>query len=512
MTFALMLAVLAAEPPRLAVVVGSNSPVGDRPGLHFAHKDAQAFAQVLIEAGHFAKSDVAVLLDPTPADVLATLDQALARSQGGGLVVFYYSGHADTGALFPHGEPLALSELKTRLTSEQADIRIGIIDGCRGGGWTQAKGLSAAEPFSFGIAPLETEGTVLLASSSGLEDAHEAESLQGSFFTHHLVAGLRGAADQSHDGRVTLSEAFAYANQMTIRDTAQVAKVPQHPSFDMKLRGRQDLVLTAIADAESTINLVQRQGPLQVVQLDTGVVVAESKAGSGTTSLAVPAGEYLVRRVDDNGVFSQKVLVASRTSMSVDEDELRPMDVEALASKGVGVEQVEPPPPPLPPKFEVLAGANMIPVSGYAHAVSIDASFSWRLVRWLSWRPLRLSYQINYQVMDPPLYGTALATQFLAGTDAVFTFYRSRETASGFRFEGGASIGPTIASLADLYAKRLSAGLGGSLDVFADFRIPFLPDVHFRISAGEDVVWALAGQTTVANMKIGSSLSWRFGQ
>src|SRR5205823_3576181 len=111
--------------------------------------------------------------------------------------------------------------------------------------------------------------------------------LQGSFFTHHLVAGLRGAADSSKDGQVTLSEAFSYANEMTIRDTAQVAKQPQHPSFDMKLRGRQDVVLTALASAASSLTLIQQKGPLQVVQLATGQLIAESAAGELALTLAV---------------------------------------------------------------------------------------------------------------------------------------------------------------------------------------------------------------------------------
>jgi hypothetical protein len=81
--------------------------------------------------------------------------------------------------------------------------------------------------------PLELsgEGSVLIASSSGLERAHESEGLLGSYFTHHFVAGLRGAADPRGDGIVTVTDAFAYAKERTVRDTAAVASEPQHPSF-----------------------------------------------------------------------------------------------------------------------------------------------------------------------------------------------------------------------------------------------------------------------------------------
>jgi hypothetical protein len=58
---------------------------------------------------------------------------------------------------------------------------------------------------------------VLIASSSGVEKARESERVYGSFFTHHLVAALRGAADRSGDGVVTLTDPFAYARERTGR-------------------------------------------------------------------------------------------------------------------------------------------------------------------------------------------------------------------------------------------------------------------------------------------------------
>jgi hypothetical protein len=126
---------------RYAVVVGSNAPVQERPGLRFSHRDARSFAQVLLEAGRFTKRDVQLLLDPAPEQVLAALDSALvqARATGGkAMLLFYYSGHADGTSLYPNGQPLLLADLKSRLSSDSIELRVGILDGCSGGGWTQA--------------------------------------------------------------------------------------------------------------------------------------------------------------------------------------------------------------------------------------------------------------------------------------------------------------------------------------------------------------------------------------
>ena len=49
------------------------------------------------------------------------------------------------------------------------------------------------------------------------EDAQESDDIKGSFFTHHLVSALRGAADEDMDGRVVLEEAYRYTYNETLR-------------------------------------------------------------------------------------------------------------------------------------------------------------------------------------------------------------------------------------------------------------------------------------------------------
>lgn len=334
----LLLAAAPAPPLKLAVVVGSKGAVANRPALRFAHDDARAFARALQDTAGFAPQGVQVLLEPRPGAVLAALDQAREVAKSAGretLLVFYYSGHTDEQSLYPGGEALALADLKARLADEALGVRIGVIDGCHGGGWTQAKGLRPTEAFEVsGPAGLGTEGLALLAASSGSEDAHEAEVLKGSFFTHHLVAGMRGAADKSGDGQVTLSEAIAYASRLTIRDTAARAPEPQHPSFDLRLRGRQDVVLSAPAQTRTLLTVNQTEGPLELVELSSGVVVLEATPGPQKLVLSVAPGDYLVRRVSADGVKSREVTVKAGEAATIDEGALVVKGEAMLASKG----------------------------------------------------------------------------------------------------------------------------------------------------------------------------------
>ena len=51
----------------------------------------------------------------------------------------------------------------------------------------------------------------MITSSAAREAALESAEIEASFFSHHLISGLRGAADTSGDGLVTLAEAYQYA-------------------------------------------------------------------------------------------------------------------------------------------------------------------------------------------------------------------------------------------------------------------------------------------------------------
>ena len=334
----------AQEPPspaaRVAVVVGANAPPEGRRPLRYAHGDARGIARVLERTGGFARSNIHLLLDPSAQTVIRVLDAELERLRAledATMLLFYYSGHADENGLFPGGQPLSYADLRRRLESDAARVRVGIVDACRGGGWTGTRGLTEAEAFEVNV-PLDVsnEGSVLVASSSGLEDAHESEALQGGFFTHHWVAALQGAGDRNGDRFVTVVEAFDYAKSLTIRDTARHAEVPQHPSFRVNLSGRRDLPLAELERTTTTLTIHQQAGPLQLVDLGTGLVALELPAGERRAELALDAGRYLVRGRDGETIRASEVRVIADRPSEVREADLQTVDEVYLAARGVG--------------------------------------------------------------------------------------------------------------------------------------------------------------------------------
>lgn len=322
----------SAAPRRLAVIVGSTSPVLGRAALRYSHADAKAVAAALGELGDFGEQDTRLLLDPRPEEVIAALDAMLSKADSttDTLLFFYYSGHADDHALYPDGAPLPLSELQKRLLDPRAKVRIGVVDACRGGGWTGVKGLTPDAPFA--IDPpvkVEAEGRVLIASSSGEQSAHEAEALGGSFFTHHFVAAIRGAADEDGDGRVALSEAFGYARRRTVRDAALYAKGDQSPSFAVDMSGRHDVLLTELSRAESRLVVEAHQDVLSIVDLESGAIIAELEPKDRAQPIAVRPGSYLVRAANE----AHEVSLKAGDDIRVQRSDLHAHPLGALAEK-----------------------------------------------------------------------------------------------------------------------------------------------------------------------------------
>jgi len=156
------------------------------------------------------------------------------------------------------------------------------------------------------IDPGEARGTAIFVATSSVEAALESESLGGSFFTHYLVSGLRGAADSNGDQRVTLAEAQAYASAQTQNATSGWSPATQHPTYAVELAGQRETVLTDLRRADATIVFgADIVGNVVVATRDGGAIVAEvQKAAGAEATLALPSGRYrvFVRGTDAVGV------------------------------------------------------------------------------------------------------------------------------------------------------------------------------------------------------------------
>jgi hypothetical protein len=320
---------------RFAVIVGNDTGGGDTRPLLYARADARKVHDILTRLGGVRGDDAQLVLDGTAQDLLAALAQAErraadARAHGERTaLVLYYSGHAKDGALRLGDTRLPLDSLRARIAASPVDVRIAILDSCRSGELTRTKGSTkgARRAPAFQIqaeGPRDAKGLVILTSSSSDEDSQESDLVGGSYFSHHLASGLLGGADKSGDGRVTLFEAYAYAYDRTVADTAETAAGPQHPTFSYDLAGNGDLVLTDVAARREGIYL-PREAPGGVYYLvdRQGFVAAEIVKNEGDRRIALPPGRYRVKRRLADRLRVGEIEVASNQMITLDETRLR---------------------------------------------------------------------------------------------------------------------------------------------------------------------------------------------
>ncbi|HEY6101266.1 MAG TPA: caspase family protein [Anaeromyxobacter sp.] len=359
---ALLLFPFAAQAARFAVIAGNDHGDAGRPRLWFAEKDAERMHHALRELGDFDSDGLVLLRGKRPAaleSAVRSLEPRIRAAAGKGertLLLVYYSGHASGGGLEMDGERLTFEKLRALVADSGADAKIAVVDSCEAGLLTQVKGATPVPAIAFPM-PGEDEvsGTAYVASTAVGELAQESAALGGSFFTHHLEVALRGAGDADGDGRVTLSEAFRYTAARTKAGTAATPVGTQHPTYDFKMSGRGDIVLTDLRRAEA--RLLVPPDPGSTIVLSRGRTMFAEIPGQPTEmTIAMPAGDYRVERRSPSGrATGQVTLVSGRTS---ELPRLEPTRYELARAKGG----------PKPGLTYLGAGATWLGVPGFGVA------------------------------------------------------------------------------------------------------------------------------------------------
>ena len=235
------------------------------------------------------------------------------------------------------------------------DVRVAILDSCKSGALTRSKGARKTPAFEVQSdgGPRDAKGLVILTSSTSDEDSQESDLIGGSYFSHHLASGLLGGADRSGDGRVTLFEAYAYAYDRTVADTAESAAGAQHPTFSYDLAGNGDLVLTDVAVRHEGVYL-PREAPAGVYFLvdGKGFVSAEIAKSEGVDRrVALAPGHYRVKRRLPDRLRVGDIEVPSGRLVALEEARLR--DAPFSDDPVKGATRVD-----LSPRWSLGAGAS----------------------------------------------------------------------------------------------------------------------------------------------------------
>jgi len=346
---------------RYALVAGANQGGRDRPTLRYAVSDATRFAGVLEELGGVDEGNAIVLDQPTIGELERAFATVRSRTRSDRDArdgsprrtefLFYYSGHADEKGLLLGDDRYSYRSLRDQMDLIPADVRIAVLDACASGAITRLKGGKYRPPF-LADESSDMKGHAFLTSSSADEVAQESEGLGGSFFTHYLTSGMRGAADVSGDGKITLNEAYQFAFHETLGGTADTRGGAQHPAYDIQLSGTGDVVMTDVRQTTAGMVLSEElQGRCFVRNARGELVVELQKPRGRSVQLGLEPGSYRIHCDLKSGAMTTTTEVAEGARVTVGPDRMAATERQETVSRGTS---------PTPPGPTPLAGRNRI--------------------------------------------------------------------------------------------------------------------------------------------------------
>ena len=350
---------------KFALII-ANSEYSD-PGLSQLSapvRDAENFARVLQSPNICAFDDVITLLNQPVSIVSEAIDEFFEQKKIDDLLVLYFSGHGirdERGALYlavrnTNRYRLPSTAIKSDFIREVMDNSRSrrqalILDCCNSGAFAQ--GTKAVTGGSIGTASL-FEGTgygrIVLTASDSTQFAWEGDQIIGetenSLFTHFLVKGLEGAADDDGDGRITIDELYDYAYgqivHITSKQTPGKWSYKQQGEIILRQSDRVEdikpipLPADLIAATENTIPFV-REGAVKQL---------ESLLKGRNIGLARSAKEVLERIANEDDsrrialLAAQALASFGQNGNSTDEDMKAKEEADRLAAQKVEEERL----------------------------------------------------------------------------------------------------------------------------------------------------------------------------
>jgi hypothetical protein len=346
--------VVKQKKSRFAFIVGANYGGEDRVRLRYAVSDAMSMQNLFTQMGGMEEEECIVLENPNRKQFMAemkVLQKKIKQAKNAEKkveTIFYYSGHSDERYIFLGKERISYKEFRELIEVTDADVKIAILDSCASGAFTRLKGGKKTAPLSLDDA-YNMKGFAFMTSSSLNESSQESDRIRGSFFTHYLVSGMRGAADMTGDGRVTLTEAYQFAFNQTLSQTEKTMSGPQHPNYNIQMAGTGDVVMTEIRRSKSVLILGKKTyGRMFIHNQDDLLVVELSKPLGRTIELGLEQGRYRIINIRDGRIFESDCYLKKNHTYNLHSHQFSEGQKLPTTTRGV-----EPKPIDLPKKEEM---------------------------------------------------------------------------------------------------------------------------------------------------------------
>lgn len=405
---------------RLAFVVGNNVGHSNETPLRYAEDEAGKVARTLMQLGQVPVHHLTLLRGKSSLQFwkrlrITTRQAQRLRKHARVILFFYYSGHGSQGALHLGSQKASIPRIKKLLNQSGAQTVIAFFDACHSGAVVRRKGFKRRPNFKIHLeSGGAVRGRVYIASSGEYEASLESDDVQGSYFTHFLISGLRGQADRNKDGRVDVDELYQYTYRRTVARTAMTRRGIQHPSFELGLRGTGRLILSWPQRSKSGLVFgASLTGTYLILSSHEQVLMAEVRKKKGErTFVALPPQSYLVRKRADRGYYVAEVNLLWGGRKTFDPKGMVYKRYRSTVRKG---KEFVGPPNKLSAMFDVRSGV----VAGNAFLLGVRATYKHRFSSNFS-----LGFDASYH------RGTLVSSEFTVTTQAVnldasFLFHQS---------------------------------------------------------------------------------------
>ena len=507
---------------RFVLAAGANNGGPDRAQLRYAISDARQFVAVMESMGGVESERRFLLEEPTVGQFIDAIRQvketALANRRVGDRteLILYYSGHADESGLLLAGDRVSYQSLRDQLDAVKADVHISVLDACASGAITRIKGGSRQKAFLVDESS-QMRGHAFLTSSSEDETAQESDIIGGSYFTHHLVSGLRGAADVTGDGKVTLGEAYQHAFHETLAQTTDSRGGAQHPSYDINLAGTGDVVMTDLRETSAGLILGEDfDGRFYIRNAQKQLVVELKKPYGRIVTIGLEPGRYDIHyeQIGDLGLAEIDLHQDERFAIAYKDFEA--VDRKAVAALRGKIRRARTPAKiPLERRHRVQvhfgyigSGPTTPATIGSVRTENISGGV---LYGWWAKERVMVSIRVNGIVSDVSTDVSSVAS-ILLGTRY---FFPEASLKSSLRPYIAAATGPYIASVVGgIGSVSTEAAPGGWVGLGLDVPVSrwFMVGVEGGYNVMKDFSRAISGKRNYSGFNVMLGFSWTFGK
>ncbi|MEM9888531.1 MAG: caspase family protein [Bacteroidota bacterium] len=208
--------------PKVWAVIVGIANYNHMPILRYTDDDAYRMYAFFKspEGGALSDERIRVLIDEeaTKNNIKDAMKETFRKAGSNDLVILYFSGHGLRGSFLPidydgYNNKIYHEEINAILRASPAKYKLCIADACHSGSLFERDGsvenvLSSYYDKLAKAAP----STALIMSSKSEETSLESNSLRQGVFSHFLIRGMKGEADQNRDRVVAIQELYNYVS------------------------------------------------------------------------------------------------------------------------------------------------------------------------------------------------------------------------------------------------------------------------------------------------------------